>query len=155
MHIALRHPTIADVDLIAWNMRECDRREIWASHRSLPHDALTEGWRLSTLVRVGTVDDRAVCMFGVTARSALSTTGTPWMLATQELERVQRPFLRLSLPVVELMQDEYPKLENYVDARNDRTIRWLKWLGFKLAPSAPFGVSRLPFHRFTRSRRHV
>ena len=41
------------------------------------------------------------------------------------------------------------KLENYVDARNKRAIRVLKWLGFNIERPVLHGPNQMLFHRFT------
>ncbi len=47
------------------------------------------------------------------------------------------------------MLDLFPHLQNYVDARNEISIRWLKWLGFRFDPKpVPYGIWGLPFLRF-------
>jgi hypothetical protein len=46
------------------------------------------------------------------------------------------------------MRAAYPQLENHVDARNRRALRWLGWLGFTIEAPAPWGVEGRPFHRF-------
>jgi hypothetical protein len=39
-------------------------------------------------------------------------------------------------------------LENVVDARNTKSIRWLRRMGFEVLPAAPLGVEGRPFHLF-------
>lgn len=134
----------------AW-MRACDVAEIWASHHYTAQAALLEGVAVSTLAYTAMVDGEPVCIFGVAPRSLLTGEGLPWMLATDGLQQIERVLARMSKPVVEAMLDAYPMLGNWVDARNTRTIRWLKWLGFTVEPAAPFGAEQLPFHRFWRT----
>jgi hypothetical protein len=154
MKCALREPNGKDIKAVAAAMRQCDRDEIWASSHSLPRRALERGVATAVFARTGLVNDKPVCIFGVSPGSLLSGGGVPWMLATPGLLRAQRPFLRLSRPLVELMNDIFPQLVNYVDARNVDSVRWLRSLGFTVEPAAPHGVERLPFHRFSRTR-HV
>lgn len=146
--------TKAHVASVASRMRECDRREIWAASHSRPRASLQRGVACSSLTLTGLVEGRPVCILGVAPVSLLTGVGTPWMLATSGLERAARPMLRLSLPIVEAMNERFPTLVNYVDARNMKTIRWLDWLGFHVEPAAPHGADGLPFHRFERIR-HV
>jgi hypothetical protein len=46
------------------------------------------------------------------------------------------------------MLEQHSFLENWVDARNVTSIKWLKWCGFDFDDPAPFGVEQLMFHRF-------
>jgi hypothetical protein len=51
------------------------------------------------------------------------------------------------------MLDLYPHLENYVDVRNELSIKWLRWLGFQFDPQPiPYGVWEMPFFRFRMER---
>lgn len=150
MKVALVDTTSRHVDAVASRMRRCDREEIWASSRSRPRASLARGVSTSVLCRTGLVDGRPACIFGVAPGSLLTGHGCPWMLAASGVDRASRPLARLSLPVVEAMNEVFPVLTNYVDARNLRTLRWLEWLGFTVFPAEPHGVDGLPFHRFER-----
>lgn len=154
MKCALRPVNGKDVKAVAAAMRPCDAAEIWASSHSTPRHALEKGVASAVFARTGLVGDRPVCIFGVSPGSLLTGIGVPWMLATPGLLRAQRPFLRLSRPLVDAMNDIFPTLVNYVDARNLDSICWLRSLGFTIDEAAPHGVEGLPFHRFSRTR-HV
>jgi hypothetical protein len=64
------------------------------------------------------------------------------------MERHPVPVLRYSQRYLALARAPFARLSNYVDARNHISRRWLAWLGFTLEPPAPYGVARLPFHKF-------
>ena len=138
------------IDHVAAHLRPDDAREIWAASRSTGHRAITRGVATAVRCWAGLVDGEPVAIAGVSPQSLVGGVGVPWMLATPGLERVERPFLRLSRPVVEAMQEVCPQLVNYVDNRNERAQRWLRWLGFTLDEPAPYGVDRLLFRRFRR-----
>ena len=53
------------------------------------------------------------------------------------------------------MRALFPYLFNFVDARNMKSIRWLKHLGYAVGPPVPFGVAGLPFHPFSMGACHV
>jgi hypothetical protein len=154
MKCSLRPANGKDIKLVAAAMRECDVAEIWAASHGHPRRALERGLASSVFSRTGLVGPVPVCIFGVSPGSLLTGVGVPWMLATPGLVRAQRPFLRLSRPVVDAMNDIFPVLVNYVDARNTDSVRWLRSLDFVVEDPAPHGVEGLPFHRFSRTR-HV
>lgn len=130
-------------------MRADDVREIWASHRSKPYEALRHSAMVSRDTKTGVVDGRPVCMFGVAPRgSTLAPFGSPWLLGAEELPQHGRAFLRLNRAWVAEQMEIYSLLENWIDARNVVSIRWLKWLGFAIFEPTPFGPDQLPFHRF-------
>jgi hypothetical protein len=51
------------------------------------------------------------------------------------------------------MLADYPVLRNYVDQRNTVSIRWLRWLGFRMGEPAVMGAARVPFVPFEMSAR--
>ena len=140
---------------IARNIRPPDVREVWASCMRRPLEALQAGLQMSELARVGMVHGKPVCAWGVVRESLLFNSGIPWMLGTKELENHAVKFLRNSKPELMKIFENYDLLENYVDARNTLSIRWLKWLGFKFDEAKPYGVFGLPFHRFSMEKEHV
>ena len=149
----------AHIPAIAADMREADRREVWASHRHTPVQALKSSLACSELAWTCLVEDTPALMFGVARRGILlSDTGVPWLLGADlffkthsELNRV---FLRQSQRYVALMLDRFPRLENYVHAGNKASIRWLKWCGFRLIDD-PVTINGEEFYRFWRDARHV
>ncbi len=140
------------VSLIAPYVRTPDRDELLASTGCRPETALRSGLRFSSHAMTGFVDGEAVCMWGVVEESLIGNVGVPWMVGTSRLDQCAMTFLRYCrVPVMEMLQT-YDNLFNYVDARNKKAIRWLRWLGFKIEDPRPYGVMNLPFHRFTMGR---
>ena len=133
---------------IAAKMRRADAEEAWAANRATPDQAVLCGLEMSPDPMVGLADGRSVCIFGVGQWSVLALQGIPWLLATDELPRHARYFLRASKQYVLGIKESYQRLANYVDARNTEAVRWVAWLGFKLDDPIPFGFDKLPFHRF-------
>lgn len=133
---------------IADNMRADDRAEIYATSLMTPMQALVASMERTPEPLTGTVDNRPVCMFGVGPAVVLGNIGVPWLLATDELPQHWRTFLPLSQRYIANVIKDYSVLTNFVDARNSVSIRWLKWLGFDIMESVPFGPLGLPFHKF-------
>ena len=145
----VRKPTADDLALIAHNMRESDREEAWASHHFTPAEALAHSISVSRgTAFVGEADGVPICVFGVQPPSLLGTVACPWMLGTDGVNVHSKPFLKRSLQWVRGISREFPELENYVDARNTASIRWLRWLGFMIYDPEPWGRDGLLFHRF-------
>lgn len=141
----------AHIAPIAADMREADRREVWASHRHEPEQALAASLELSDLAWTCLVDDVPAFMWGAARQGSLITlTGSPWLLATPRMDMVRRDFLRRSRFYVERMQARFPRLENHVHAANRLSLRWLKWCGFSVA-DAPTMLNNEPFYLFWRN----
>lgn len=144
-----------DAAFVAANAREADRREFEASSGRTPSQVVAEAMATADMAFTGWRGGVPVCIFGVSPASLLIGRGTPWLVGTDHLDRCARPLLRVSMPALDLFHARYPELMNYVDARNDRAIRWLRWMGFTIHPAEPHGIAGLPFHKFERSRRDV
>ncbi len=133
---------------IANNMNPADKDECAALGLG-PFKALLDSFHRSVISWTGMVDDRPVCMFGVSPIDILGGIGCPWLLGTDELKKHAKTFMKLNRLYVPKMLDLFPVLSNYVDVRHETAIRWLKWLGFRFDPEPiEYGVSRLPFYKF-------
>ncbi len=149
-------PALAEhIPAIAAAMRAADRQEVAAASGRSPGAALHCSLRVSIEAWTGLIDGRPVCMFGLGCPSLLGGVGVPWLLGTDQLKRHQMAFLRRNRAVVARWAARYPRLINFVDARNLTSIRWLRWLGFVIDPARPYGLAGLPFHPFVLRSDHV
>ena len=140
------------IPCIAENMRESDRREVWASNRRTPLEALTLSLQHAELAFTAFIDGVPALMWGVGAPAGLlSVVGVPWFLGTDAIREVIRDFLKYSPRFVQMMQDRFPRLENHVHARNRLSIRWLTHCGFTL-DSEPTEINGEAFFKFWRER---
>lgn len=143
--------TMAHAEYISPRIREADRNEIWASHMAYPLEALRIGLKYSTYAFTGLADGEPVLIWGVAPASLLGRHGSPWMLASAKIDdpAITIRFLRESREqIVDFFQD-YDILTNYVDARNKRSIRWLRFMGFQISEKPePYGLAKMPFHKF-------
>jgi hypothetical protein len=89
-----------------------------------------------------------VGIFGVT--DCGDGTGAIWLLATDELARIQIAFLKECRKVVNVLNKKYKILWNFVDCRNQLHIKWLKWCGFQFINKKNYGVLDKPFYEFIR-----
>lgn len=111
--------------------------------------ALLDGAEASLWVDACLINGELACVFGVAPlRGLLGKQAAPWMLGTPLIDKHPSVLISESRKYVARMLSQYPHLFNCVDARNKRSIRWLKWLGFTIHPAAPYGVAQLPFHLF-------
>ena len=133
---------------VAAGMRQADRDETLASSGLCPTMGLMMSVDASTYLRSFVVDGKAFAILGVGARTLFAEHGSPWLLGTDAITEHQNWFLRETRRQVLIMLGRHQFLENWVDARNSTSIKWLEWLGFSLDEPAPFGVAQLPFRRF-------
>lgn len=144
-----RAPTADDVEYLAANIRKADADEVLAwSGRSDVAVILHESIATSPLCVAVEKRGQLLCIGGAAYRSLLSSTGVPWMLGTHALSNESRLFVQHGRRCVEELLTRFDRLENYVDARNSKSIRWLRRIGFTVYDPEPCGHGRLPFHRF-------
>jgi len=142
-------------ELLSIGLRQADVDELWASSKATPEDALIRSYEKATVTWSILLDDRCIGMFGVGGLNILSPVGMPWMLASDMIrdKRVWRRFLREGREYwIDNMHDLYPVLVNWIDARNTVSLRWAKWVGFRVFEPEPFGPFGMPFHRIERKR---
>ena len=147
--VEIREVEEGDVAVLVRNMREHDIQEVNAATHMGLRNAVQTSVIMSTYSKTGLVNDELVCMWGVCPISLLSGSGSPWMLGTNLITEKQRIFLRRSKPWLDDIRKDYRYLENFVDARNTMSIKWLKWLGFEMDEAEPYGIHGEPFHKFT------
>lgn len=143
-----------EVELVAF-MRDSDIREIAAASFRTPGEAVPLAIAASEQTWTGFLAGRLAFIGGVTAPVALSGTRRPWLLGTTAIDRHPAAFMRHCRRWMPRVRRQFPRLENYADARAGRTVRWLRALGFVIHPAEPYGLGQRPFHRFTLDAAHV
>lgn len=146
--IIVRKSTLNDCVYLADHMRQADIDEIWASHHASPYYALSLCWRKSPFCYTVERERRPVAIFGIYPVHFIGTDASVWMLATDEICLIRKRFARHSRQIVKRMLELYPFLYNYVDVRNEESIKWLLWCGAKLRTPEPYGMDKQLFHHF-------
>jgi hypothetical protein len=129
-------------------IRQADRDECRAAFGREVETMLLQTLCRSAEAWTAIVDHEIVCLFGLAPISMATGLAAPWLVTTEAIERNVRPFLSCSRERIARWRGLWPHLANWVDERNYKAIRWLRWLGATLEPAAPYGVERRPFHRF-------
>lgn len=139
-----------DADSLGVRLRAADIEEIRAASGLAPLEALRRSYDLSTHVWAVRAQPMAppIALWGVGPLSLIDGKGCPWLLASDDFETHGLDIARLSRPLLDKMRTIYPRLENRVDARHTKAVRWLSWLGFAIEPATAWGVEGRPFHRF-------
>jgi hypothetical protein len=140
-----------DIDALLADMRPADFAE---GEALLGPGRVREGVESSIAASVHAwaleVDGGLMCLFGVSPINIMAGQGAPWMLGTTLVERHPRALTRFTPPYIARMLAVFPHLVNVVDARNTRSIGWLRRVGFTVLPARPMGCAGLPFHPFYR-----
>ncbi|WJY17675.1 hypothetical protein QQS45_08440 [Alteriqipengyuania flavescens] len=114
---------------IARNLRQQDRDEIEAMHGIAPELVLPQSVLLSSHGWLIEARGKPAGVFGA-APSLLPGVGVAWLLGTDDLAADGLSVARQTPRFVQVMQDAYGVLWNYVDIRNTVSRRWLEWGGF-------------------------
>ena len=133
---------------LAKNMREADKREAWAIAHLSPEEATLCVVQESCNAQAGLANGEVVCLFGIEQDPENENIGVPWLLTSHSIEKYAWEFLHRSISWMKEAKQRYSILRNRVDTRNKVSIRWLRWLGFDIKDTKPFGVDRMPFHIF-------
>lgn len=83
----------------------------------------------TTKLWIGFVDERPICIYGLTPPTLCSDSGYLWLHTTKDFENHVFIFVRHSQLVVQKMLEIYPKIIGHAEVDGDKSIRWLKWLG--------------------------
>ena len=149
---------MADVGaLCKRGMRPADELEVLRMGRlSDPYLALAEGVQESEVSLAAYTDNGIACIVGVYRGSLLGDARYIWLLGHTDLEKYAVRFLKESRRVLASFLAGYSLLENYVDAENVLTLRWLEWLGFTIGRDKPITTPMgYPFYHVWKEAPHV
>lgn len=148
MEASYRVAVEEDIDVVAQDMREADRKEVEASGGFSPREALLASYRASQPCYAATLDDRATALFGVSPVD--DDIGVIWMLGTNDITDHPVTFMRWSRTVVPMLIRPYRMVCNLVDKRNTVHVKWILKMGFSLIREVDHGPFNLPFYEFAR-----
>lgn len=132
------------------NVRDMDRREMWALARLTPEDAIPASVERSASATRAVVDDEGdlLCITGVCPMSILGNTGAPWLIGTNLLREHRRELIVRSRAFVRYSLRTYDELRNVVWAENKVSIRYLQALGFTIGEAKVSRMTGERYHEF-------
>ncbi len=154
--VTFRPPRIEDIYTLARDLRLEDCLELEASSKATVLNQIEHAVAIS--MHPGAAfgpDGELLCLFGAAPMGLMSDCAAPWCLGTDDLFRFPQATTKGSQRYFMQIGQQYPRLMNYVDARNTTSIRWLRRMGFEIDPPEPFGHLKMPFHRFHKDMRNV
>lgn len=143
----IRPATPEDFAVLLSDLRNADRQEIIAATGQTPEKVVP---KLAEVAEVLAFDigGKLAAIGGVFPVSLVEQSGQPWMLGTDVMDRNPGALNKAMRGYLQHVLKRYKHLENWVDARNVKSVRWIRRLGFKIHPAKPYGPQGLPFHRF-------
>ena len=142
-------------DFLSKNLRQSDIDEVWSAYWLTPANAIQSVLNKSAHSYTWLYKDEPVAMFGAQKTTVIGNVGSPWFLGTNRMTELFSTLYRNSGYFIDLMHDDFPMLENYVDCRNALSIRWLRWCGFEFDSPKRYGIENELFMRFWRYRQCV
>lgn len=139
---------IEHCELMAHYMRDIDKREVWASGAMLPYDSLAFSLKMSDQCFAVIPPDShiPIMMFGIGHKQSIFENKRQiWMLATDRIEEIPMTFLRHCGNYLTMIA-EGSTVYNYVIEGNNKTLKWLYWLGFTILKAKPHGMLGYNFH---------
>lgn len=153
--VEIRASELSDIFYLKSRLRKADIDEIYASNHLTAADALTYSFYLSKVCLTIMMDDEPVGMFGIVEDPTDSDKALIWMLGSDRMNKVARHIVKDAKDFIEQFMDSYEVLYNHVDARNEKSIRWLEYLGAEIDDPIIYGREGLPFHHFQFRRRII
>lgn len=151
IHVRPAEP--ADADALAPRLRPADRREIEAALGMDPTVVLRRGVQASNPCHAVVEDGAVLALFGVVPVARIPENGAVWLLASEDFAVRSSFIVRSSKAWIARLHERYRVLTNYVDARNEVHVRWLRWCGFDFVRRIErFGAMGLPFYEVRRER---
>lgn len=89
-----------------------------------------EYWRRSLLSWTGCVDEVPGCVWGLVAPSLMNDSAYLWLITCDIVDDHRFTFVRQSRIVVDkMLNEDFPVIRGHSVVGDDRSRRWLKWLG--------------------------
>jgi len=144
----VRQAIRADVAHLAPKVRKADREEVKASDNISIGEALLAPFKYKhaiTFSVIGTEEEHVIAMFG-SVPSPEEGYGVAWLLSSDELFNYKKEFIKQCPKWVKELGTPYKAVFNFVDVRNTKTLKWLKYLGFKQMETVEnYGHAKRPF----------
>ncbi len=146
-----------DAYLLAPNLRNIDCLEVKAVSGHTALEGLLSSFKVpnSKVFSIVQNDGEILGMFGVGDCSHGTGYGVPFLLASENLEKHSKEFLRHSRKWVAELEKDYSVLYNFIHTKNFVAMRWLQWCGFDVKKQMSYGIGKEPFYLFMKGDNNV
>lgn len=114
---------------------------------------MAEAWDISTAralwMNAYMIDGEVAALVGLSVNSLLGGWASPWLVTGVPVDGHKKIFLRETRKGVERMRAQFARLSNYVHVDYHETVRWLRWLDFKIGKPQPMGPLGAMFAEFS------
>lgn len=148
MELSFEMPEERHVQALLADLAEDDRRELLAQGVNPEWGIRTSIENSSEVVAISG-DGQLGCIVGLVETGGLSPQVYPWLLGTNYMQRFPLTVWKLSKKLIRRWTSQHPYMYNFVDARHERAIAWLRALGAEFEYLPAYGPYRRPFYKFT------
>lgn len=145
--------TIEHVELMHPHIREEDAAEMWLQGCVRPEEGLKYSFETAAECWSVMLEGNPVpcLMFGISKKQCfVDASRCIWLLGTRDSDKVKKSFVVVAGRVLATMAAGHT-VYNYVSADHHQSLRWLKWLGFRIMDAKPYGWLNKPFHYVERT----
>lgn len=152
----VRRATEADARFIIDNILPEDIAEIEAFGVTVEQGVMFS-FNHAGQVWVADSPDGPVCMWGLSKGSSLIGGASAWLMTSSLIDKYSRHFLRDVKPYIKALGEQYGYVENYIDSRHERALRFFQWLGFEINKENGMliGPQNIPFYKVCLRMQHV
>lgn len=131
--VELRPTLPGDCWLVLSNLRPLEVAELVAL--GVDSEQCVRFGLMSGNAQTGFIDGEPAGIFGVVDYGEYQV---PWAVFTTAIDRHPLAFLRAARCWAKTLTGT---VINYVDVRNERAVKWFRWLGFELSEPIPYGLN--------------
>lgn len=143
--------TLAHAKDLGPRLRQADCDEVKAGSGMEAEDVLILAVAHAKRADAWFRDDRLIAISGISGSLIDPAVGVVWMLGSDEVDEFPKQLLKGQRQYVRDLLQGHDMLLNFVDNRNIKAHKWLRWLGFQLGDPRPFGAAGLLFRPFVMS----
>ena len=147
--LTLKKAKLKDVEPIAESIRKSDREELRMLDADPTQALLYPFTQKNSTIYTLFSKKKPIAMLGVGLDEYKKDRAQVWMLATTDLEDNYFSFLRGSRSVVDLLQENYKTIYNYIPKNDMRTQAWLSFCGFEFETNI-YNINNYQFIKFFR-----
>jgi hypothetical protein len=144
--------TVEDAIILGQALRGADRAEVVAATGLDPADVVIWSVERSEECWAVWFDGELGCIYGASGLSESILEGSradAWCLTTPVIEEHARAFWEACYAWIPELLQRWDVIENWIDTRHVKAIRWAEKLGFRLETPKPFGPEGVLFQHFT------
>lgn len=130
------------------NIYPADKIEI-ETHGCTVEEGVKFSYQLAGQSWVAMSEDGPVCMWGLSRSKSLLGGASAWLITSTLIDKYSRSFIRQAKPYIHDMCATVGYVQNYVDSRHARALRFFEWLGFTVDRDSDMliGPEKIPFYK--------